>query len=74
MFQEVDIIVTDAVSRLIVENTVSSNAGSARSLDGHSCVEARMGSIRHIRPVAKPLVFQEVVDDMDFTSVLVVLV
>jgi hypothetical protein len=33
-----------------------------------------MRSIFHIWPVAKPLVFQEVVDYMDFTGVLVVLV
>jgi hypothetical protein len=74
VLQKIDLVVSNTISGLIVEHAVSSNAGSARSSDGCSCVEACMRSIFHIWPVAKPLVFQEVVDYMDFTGVLVVLV
>jgi hypothetical protein len=31
-----------------------------------------MGSLLHIRPIAKSLIFEEIVDDMDLSGILVV--
>jgi hypothetical protein len=74
VFEKVDIVVTDTFPRLVVEDAVSPNTGSTGRFDGHPGIEASMRSILHVRPVAKPLILQKVVDDVDFTGVLVVLV
>lgn len=74
MLQKVDFLVTDTITRLIIEDAVSSNTGPTWCLDGYSSVEACVRGIFHVWPVAESLIFQKVVDDMDFTSVFVVLI
>jgi hypothetical protein len=72
VLQEVDIIVTDTLPWLIVEDTIGPDAGSIWSFDGNASIKACMGSLCHVRPITEPLVLEEIVDDVNFASILVV--
>jgi len=72
VLEEVNIVVTDAIPRFIVKDTVGSYAGSTWRFDWNTSIKASMGSLLDVRPVTEPLVFEEVVDDMDFAGILVV--
>lgn len=72
VLQEVHIIVTDTVPRLIVKDTIGSDASSIWGFDRHTSIKACMGSLCHIRPITESLVFEEIVDNMNFASILVV--
>ena len=72
VLQEVDFIVADTVPRFVVKNTVGPDASAAWRLDWDASIEACVGSLFYIRPITKPLVFEEIVNNMNFTSVIVV--
>lgn len=72
VLQEVDLVITDTVPRLVVEDAVGTDAGSIWRFDRNASIKACMGSLLHIRPIAEPLVLEEIVDDMNFTSILMV--
>lgn len=72
VFEKVDIIVTHAVPRFVVKNTVGSNASATWRLDWNASIKACMGSLFHVRPIAESLVLKEVVDDMNFAGIFMV--
>jgi hypothetical protein len=72
VLQEVHIIVADTVPWLVVKDTIGSDTSTAWRSDRNASVEACMRSLFHVRSITEPLVFKEVVDDMNFASILVV--
>jgi len=72
VFQEVDIIVANAIPRFVVKDAVGTDTGSARRNDRYASVEACMGSLFYVWAVTEPLVFKEIVDDMNFAGVFMV--
>ena len=72
VLQKVDLIVTDSASWFVVKNTVSSDAGSTWRFDWNTSIKACIGSLCYVWPVTEPLIFEEIVDDMDLAGILVV--
>jgi hypothetical protein len=72
MLQEVHIIVADTVPWLVVKDTVGSDTGSTWRFDWNTSIEACMGSLFHVRTIAESLIFEKIVDDMNFAGILAV--
>lgn len=74
VLHEVDIFVTDSISRFLAERTVCTDIGSTRCFDRHPTIESRSGSFFHVRTITKPLILEEAVDDVYLASIRRVLV
>jgi hypothetical protein len=68
VLEEVGFLLCNAISRLIVEHAVCAYTCPTRCLDRCSGIEARFGPIRHVWPVAETLIFEKIIDHVDFVS------
>lgn len=74
MFEEVNILIVDAVSWRVIQNAEGANAGSTRSRYGYSGIETRIRSVPHVWAITESLIFKKIVDYVDLTSVFFVLI